>query len=680
MKTKSFISLLCLTLGVFLFQACNDVPSPYDIPGKGDANSIYGTGSKESPYTIKGAALNQNGGYAWVKAYIVGYIPTGDNTSSTISDIVFGTEGAGTTNIVIATSADSKDINNCMAVQLPNGDVRNALNLQAHPENLGKEVMLYGTMEKYFGSAGVKTVTAAILDGQEIGDMPEESGEVIFSADFSQSLGDFTSVSTSGTLEWYNDYSSAMITGYKDFNGDGEKENQAGVTFLVGPEIDLSQIEEAYVATNMAINYEHGDLNTNNSILISKNYSGDANNATWTQLTYDTEGLNSDFTFKNKKTAIPAELMGGKVRIALRHTCSDAQSSTWEVKKIEVIKGKVEDTAPEPPIEGENLLKNGGFETWENGVATGWKSSNSAGNATVTQSTDAHAGSYSAMIEGSTDANKRLGSTEMTLKAGTYAIKAYFKAVDANASIRLGYAVNEADGSIAGGDSYKYGAYVNDITKDTWVEATHEFTLEANTTVNLVVMVGKNPGQSVLIDDFSLQTNDGGIIEGGNPEEPEEPGDAIFSESFANGIGSFTTADIAGEQAWNADTQYKCMKMSAYANGTSVKNEDWLISPAIDLSKARTLTFEQAFGPYNKSMDNASQLYTVWVSNNYSGDVSTATWTQVTINYPAESGWAFSDAQATLPAIGAQAHLAFKYKNADGDETLTWEIKNVAVK
>ena len=567
-----------------------------------------------------------------------------------------------------------------MAVQLPNGDVRNALNLQAHPENLGKEVMLYGTMEKYFGSAGVKTVTAAILDGQEIGDMPEESGEAIFSADFSQSLGDFTSISTSGTLEWYNDYFSAMITGYKDFNGDGEKENQAGVTFLVGPEIDLSHIEEAYVATNMAINYERGDLNANNSILISKNYTGNANNATWTQLTYDTEGLNSDFTFKNKKTAIPAELMGGKVRIALRHTCSDTQSSTWEVKKIEVIKGKIEDTAPEPPIEGENLLKNGGFETWENGVATGWKSSNSAGNATVTQSTDAHAGSYSAMIEGSTDANKRLGSTEITLKAGTYAIKAYFKAVDANASIRLGYAVNEADGSIAGGDSYKYGAYVNDITKDTWVEATHEFTLEANTTVNLVVMVGKNPGQSVLIDDFSLQTNDGGIIEGGNPEQPEEPGDAIFSESFANGIGSFTTADITGEQAWNADTQYKCMKMSAYANGTSVKNEDWLISPAIDLSKARTLTFEQAFGPYNKSMDNASQLYTVWVSNNYSGDVTTATWTQVTINYPAESGWAFSDAQATLPAIGAQAHLAFKYKNADGDETLTWEIKNVAVK
>ena len=98
MKTKSFISLLCLTLGMFLFQACNDVPAPYDIPGKGDANSIYGTGTKDSPYTVKGASLNQNGGYAWVKAYIVGYIPvsTGDGGPSyTISDVVFGADGAG---------------------------------------------------------------------------------------------------------------------------------------------------------------------------------------------------------------------------------------------------------------------------------------------------------------------------------------------------------------------------------------------------------------------------------------------------------------------------------------------------------------------------------------------------------------------------------------------------------
>ena len=459
MKAKSFISLICLTLGVFLFQACDDVPAPYDTPHKGDANNIYGTGSKTSPYTVKGAALNQNGGLACVKAYIAGYIPTGDNTSSTISDIVFGTEGAGTTNIVIASSADSKDINDCMAVQLPNGDVRSALNLQAHPENLGKEVLLYGTMEKYFGSSGVKNVEGAILDGQKIGKLPEDA---VFSADFSQSLGDFTSVSTSGSLEWYNDYTSAMITGYKDFDGDGQKENQAGVTYLVSPEIDLSQVEEAYVATNMAINYERGDLNANNSILISKNYTGDVNSATWTQLTYDTEGLNSDFTFKSKEAAIPAEFMGGKVRIALRHTCSDAQSSTWEVKAIEVIKGKVEGTPVKPSPEGEYL--NQDFTSSLGGFTS----------VSVTGSLEWYNDYSSAMVTGYKDFD---GDGQKENQAGvTYFISPSFTIDGTTAAhLAINMAINYERGDLNKNNAILISKnYTGDVNSATWTQLTYD--------------------------------------------------------------------------------------------------------------------------------------------------------------------------------------------------------------
>lgn len=351
MKTKSIISILCIALAACFFHACDDVPAPYEIPQAGNT-SIYGTGTQEDPYSIRGAALNQNGGLAWVKAYIVGYIPlsTGDDGPSyTISDIVFSTDGAAASNIAIASAPNETNINNCMAVQLPSGDVRSALNLADHPENIGKEVMLYGTMERYYGGSGVKGVTAAILDGQEIGTMPEEPGEAIFSADFSSSLSGFTSVATSGSLSWYNDYSSAMVTGFQDFNGDGQKENQAGVTYLVSPSIDLSQITEAYISINMAINYERADINTNNAVLISKNYAGDANSATWTQLTYNADGLNSSFTFREKEMNIPAEFMGGNVTIALRHTCTDSQSSTWEVKSLQVVEGIAEEE-PDVPV------------------------------------------------------------------------------------------------------------------------------------------------------------------------------------------------------------------------------------------------------------------------------------------------------------------------------------------
>lgn len=186
---------------------------------------------------------------------------------------------------------------------------------------------------------------------------------VLLDQSFTSSMGNFTTASESGELEWYNDFSSVMITGYQDFDGDGQKENKAGVTYLVGPELDLTGVEKAYITINHAINYERGDINNDNSILISKNYSGNITTATWELLKYNTDGLNSDFTFVEKSVNIPAEYMGGKVVIALRHTCTTSSSSTWEVKSLKVQEGQVEETPetpeePEGTPEGDGTLEN----------------------------------------------------------------------------------------------------------------------------------------------------------------------------------------------------------------------------------------------------------------------------------------------------------------------------------
>lgn len=178
---------------------------------------------------------------------------------------------------------------------------------------------------------------------------------VLLDQNFTSSLGDFKSVAASGDLNWYNDFSSAMVTGYQDFNGDGQKENKPGVTFLVGPEIDFTDVTEAHITINHALNYERGDINANNSIVISKDYAGDVTTATWQVLDYNTDGLNSGFTFVEKSVNIPAEYMGGKAVIALRHTCSETQSSTWEVKSLKVQEGKVDET-PETPSEGDAYI------------------------------------------------------------------------------------------------------------------------------------------------------------------------------------------------------------------------------------------------------------------------------------------------------------------------------------
>lgn len=75
---------------------------------------------------------------------------------------------------------------------------------------------------------------------------------------------------------------------------------------------------------------------------------------------------------------------------------------------------------------GDNLVENGGFETWENGNAIGWPTTN-VGNATVSQSTDAHSGQYALLVKAGGSSNKRLASKEYTLKAGTYTISAFVK-------------------------------------------------------------------------------------------------------------------------------------------------------------------------------------------------------------------------------------------------------------
>lgn len=148
-------------------------------------------------------------------------------------------------------------------------------------------------------------------------------------------------------------------------------------------------------------------------------------------------------------------------------------------------------------------LTNGNFETWADGLPTGWKSASSASNATLSQSTDAHGGSYSVNVNGNESSNKRLASQEITLTAGTYTFSFYVKATTSDAAqARPGY-VPVTDGTAG---SYTYGDYANLTTN--WTQVSYEFTLNADATVCLVVMNPKksnySSGKDILVDDATL--------------------------------------------------------------------------------------------------------------------------------------------------------------------------------
>lgn len=198
---------------------------------------------------------------------------------------------------------------------------------------------------------------------------------------------------------------------------------------------------------------------------------------------------------------------------------------------------------PGPSPTGENLLTNGDFETWADGLPTNWKSASTASASTLTQSTDAHGGSYSVNVAGDASANKRLAYKELNLKAGTYKFAFYAKSTTGEASqTRPGYVV-VANGAVSG--SYQYGDYAS-LNNTSWTEVSTTFTLSAQTTVCLVVMNPKTSNyataQDILIDDATLVTSDGGIADGETGGGDTGGGDTGGGDTGGGDAGTGTAA------------------------------------------------------------------------------------------------------------------------------------------
>lgn len=162
-------------------------------------------------------------------------------------------------------------------------------------------------------------------------------------------------------------------------------------------------------------------------------------------------------------------------------------------------------------------LSNADFEAWtDDATPTDWET-NSIGNATLAKSTDAHTGSLAVSVAPSSDGTKnvRFASKGLKLKAGTYTFKFYAKATTAEKSqTKAGYAYLDADGNT----KYTYNTSFADLNNTDWTLVTYEFTLSEGTTINLVVMNPKQTAdkvvsQSILVDDASLTTKNGGLAE-----------------------------------------------------------------------------------------------------------------------------------------------------------------------
>ena len=123
--------------------------------------------SKENPYSVADAQGASGSNY--VRGYIVGYI----DGKSVESGARFEVPTEAQTEILLADDPDEVDPSKAYPVQLPPGEIRNALELSAHPEFMKQEVLLFGSIESYFGVPGMKNTSWARLGDKEYGKDPE---------------------------------------------------------------------------------------------------------------------------------------------------------------------------------------------------------------------------------------------------------------------------------------------------------------------------------------------------------------------------------------------------------------------------------------------------------------------------------------------------------------------------
>lgn len=128
------------------------------IGGDNSGGGSGGSGSVPDAISVAQAA-NKIGQTVWVYGYIVG----GDLTTAASGDVK--TSGiTKSTHLAIADRSSYTDKTKCLAVELPAGKIRDALNLVDHPDLIKTRIYVKGEIvEKYFGTLGLKNTSDYVM-------------------------------------------------------------------------------------------------------------------------------------------------------------------------------------------------------------------------------------------------------------------------------------------------------------------------------------------------------------------------------------------------------------------------------------------------------------------------------------------------------------------------------------
>ena len=149
-----------------------------------------------------------------------------------------------------------------------------------------------------------------------------------------------------------------------------------------------------------------------------------------------------------------------------------------------------------------------------------------------------------------------------------------------------------------------------------------------------------------------------------------------FDYNFNGDFNGWTVTDVLGDQGWTAQADYA--EGNGYESG-QFANEDWLISPSIDLSSETDITFQ-----INQAINYAADLslLQILVATDYTGDHTTATWNEINLTTtPAgnNNDFILSEEYDFNAYLGQTINIALKYESTDSDAA-RWRVDELAIK
>jgi hypothetical protein len=441
------------------------------------------------------------------------------------------------------------------------------------------------------------------------------SSTSIYSNSFGSSKGDFTAISVSGAQTWT--YSSA----YNCMVGSGYTTvNNANVDWLVSPEIDLTNIPESYVTFDHAGRY-FGTPSNDATVWVSENYTDSANfaSATWTKLNIMNYFTNTSYTFVNTGNLDLSSFAGKKIRVALKYSSTTSSAGTWEVRNFNVYKGKASGILSSPFTVQQAISYQSGGLAWISGYVVGysWPFINQY--------------AYFYTPDSCSQITNVILSDSLS---GFYSSKCI--------------AVQLPRGGARGALNLKTNKLIY------------------GKKVKVYGTLSSYMGIAGLVNPLEYVLPDGTAGTSGTTN--------IFSEAFATSLGSFTTNSVTGAQVWRFASGFGA-SMSGYSSG-NVANEDWLISPEIDLTSVSSAAFSFNHTINKGIVANMRTEQTLWITKD-----NGVSWSVLTIpTYPAGNTWTFvSSGEISLDRFtGNKVKIAFKYISTT-TSSATWEINNFKI-